>query len=40
MAGDVGREGGMGLREKSQEVGRGSIEDAPWMQRAGKEKGN
>ena len=28
MAGDVGREGGMGLKEKSQEVGRDSTEDA------------
>ena len=29
----MGRVGGMGLREKSQEVGRGSTEDALWMQR-------
>lgn len=33
MAGDVGRQGGMGLREKSQEVARGSTEEALWMQR-------
>lgn len=33
MGGDVGRQGGMGLREKSQEVARGSTEDALWLQR-------
>lgn len=29
----MGRQGGMGLREKSQEVARGSTEDALWLQR-------